>query len=185
MVKRRVLRPLPVWDELAVLAAFDSIGVKPVHAELVWTWLARNPHVTSWEGVRWDTELRDVPERARQLLEAEFALYTSTVEAAETAADGSTTKLVIRLQDGAAIEAVQIHHGKRLTLCISSQIGCAMGCSFCATGTMGILGDLLAGEILEQLQHARARAPVRNIVFMGMGEPLNNYGPVLASIKSM
>lgn len=62
-------------------------------------------------------------------------------------------------------------------MCVSSQVGCKMGCSFCATGTMGLLGDLAGGEILEQLVHARAvsQLPIRNVVFMGMGEPLNNY----------
>jgi adenine C2-methylase RlmN of 23S rRNA A2503 and tRNA A37 len=184
MVKRRVVRPWPAWDEPAVLDAFAGIGVKALHAESLWVYLTAHPHARTWDDVRW-AELRDFPPRARELLIAEFAIWTSRVEAAEAASDGSTTKLVIRLQDGHAIEAVQIHHAGRCTLCISSQIGCAMGCSFCATGTMGILGDLLAGEIVEQLQHARARAPVRNVVFMGMGEPLNNYHAVLAAVRAM
>ncbi|KAG8469835.1 hypothetical protein KFE25_006290 [Diacronema lutheri] len=183
-MRKRALRPLPVWNIESVLGAFTQIGVKAVHAHALWNWLARNPRAARWDQVRWDEHV-GLPARARELLVAEYALYTSSVESAETASDGSTTKLVIRLQDGHAIEAVQIHHAGRLTLCISSQIGCAMGCSFCATGTMGILGDLHAGEILEQLQHARARAPVRNVVFMGMGEPLNNYAAVLESVRVM
>lgn len=181
---KRALSPLPVWDERAVLHALAQVDVKPCHALALWSWLVRHPHVRSWDEVRWDENM-GMPEKGKQLLASEFAISTSTVETAETASDGSTTKLVIRLQDGHAIEAVQIHHDKRLTLCISSQIGCAMGCTFCATGTMGILGDLSVGEICEQLQHARARAPVRNVVFMGMGEPLNNYAAVLDSVRTM
>ena len=74
---------------------------------------------------------------------------------------------------------------RRATLCISSQVGCAMGCTFCSTGTMGLLGDLTAGEITEQLVHARSVMPIRNIVFMGMGEPLNNYEAVRLAVAMM
>jgi len=76
---------------------------------------------------------------------------------------------------------------ERATLCVSSQIGCQMGCTFCATGTMGMLGNLWAGEIVEQLMHAQVNCPVpiRNVVFMGMGEPLNNYEAVLDAIGVM
>lgn len=71
----------------------------------------------------------------------------------------------------------------RTTLCVSSQVGCKMACTFCATGTMGELGNLSAGEILEQVLHAMRTDPVRNIVFMGMGEPLNNYKAVLDAVR--
>ena len=71
----------------------------------------------------------------------------------------------------------------RTTLCVSSQVGCKMACNFCATGTMGEMGNLTAGEILEQVLHAMSTDPVRNIVFMGMGEPLNNYKAVLDAVK--
>lgn len=75
--------------------------------------------------------------------------------------------------------------GVRSTLCVSSQVGCQMGCTFCATGTMGLIADLTAGEIIEQLVHAINVAPIRNIVFMGMGEPLNNYVAVKTAVKLM
>ena len=74
---------------------------------------------------------------------------------------------------------------RRATLCISSQVGCAMGCTFCSTGTMGLLGDLTAGEIVEQMVHARSVMTIRNVVFMGMGEPLNNYEPVRSAVLMM
>ena len=72
------------------------------------------------------------------------------------------------------VESVIIRHDNRNTLCVSSQVGCAMGCRFCATGTLGLLGNLTCGEILEQLVHANRICPIRNVVFMGMGEPLDN-----------
>lgn len=107
-----------------------------------------------------------------------------------------TVKLLIKLQDGHEIETVIIDHLKRgdddepkgkagrLTLCVSSQVGCRMACTFCATGTLGLSGNLLAGEILEQLWHAlQVRKGITNIVFMGMGEPLENYDNVVGAIR--
>ena len=75
--------------------------------------------------------------------------------------------------------------GRRSTLCVSSEVGCQMGCTFCATGTMGLTADLTAGEIIEQLVHAVRVTPIRNIVFMGMGEPLNNYAAVKTAVLLM
>lgn len=82
-------------------------------------------------------------------------------------------------------EFYSLQGGRRATLCVSSEVGCAMGCTFCATGTMGIIADLTAGEIVEQLVHASSVARIRNIVFMGMGEPLNNYDAVKAAVSMM
>jgi adenine C2-methylase RlmN of 23S rRNA A2503 and tRNA A37 len=114
-------------------------------------------------------------------------------------AAGSTTKLLVRLHDGLAVEAVVLRHDsgagrygdgpragrRRATLCLSSQVGCAMGCTFCATGRMGMQRNLSAGEIAEQVAHALAslRSPLQNVVFMGMGEPLNNYAALIAAIR--
>lgn len=128
----------------------------------------------------------------------DWVTLTSSVAEAKTSADGSTTKLAVRLHDGQLVESVLMRYGysgpgagesvaskSRASLCVSSQCGCAMGCTFCATGTMGLSGNLTVGEILEQLVHAdriladewkenaNARANlelVRNVVFMGMGE---------------
>ncbi|CAE8581199.1 unnamed protein product [Polarella glacialis] len=84
-----------------------------------------------------------------------------------------------------------MRHSHRTTVCVSSQVGCVMGCAFCATGTMPVVGDLESAEIVEQLLHANAfelaqgRPAVRNVVFMGMGEPLNNYEAVLGAVQTM
>lgn len=129
-----------------------------------------------------------------------FAFTTSTVvDEVRSQIDG-TVKLLIRLQDGGEIEAVLIHHtgvaehpdqqqadrtGERDTLCVSSQVGCRLGCTFCATGTMGLTGNLWSGEIQEQLVHANRVRPISNVVFMGMGEPLENYEGVVQAIRGM
>lgn len=115
-----------------------------------------------------------------------FELYTTRVAHESASSDGSTTKLIVELQDGHKIEACVMRHAKgRTTLCVSSQVGCKMGCTFCATGTLGELGNLASFEILEQLAHANRVAAVRNVVFMGMGEPLNNYDSVIEAIGVM
>lgn len=136
-----------------------------------------------------------------------FVTISSTVDQARTSADGSTTKLAVRLHDGYLVESVLMRYNSkdrgRASLCVSSQVGCAMGCTFCATGTMGIRGDLTTGEILEQIVHAgRVLAQeyldrlkenhvnakhdlVRNVVFMGMGEPLNNYDNVVEACRGL
>jgi adenine C2-methylase RlmN of 23S rRNA A2503 and tRNA A37 len=106
--------------------------------------------------------------------------------------DGGTSKLLIETHDGHQVEAVVIRrHGRATTICVSSQVGCQMGCQFCATGTMGILGDLTAAEILEQVAFSKLapsklrQVPLKNIVFMGMGEPLNNFEHVKAAVLGL
>jgi sorting nexin-8 len=124
---------------------------------------------------------------------SDFVNSTSRVKEALTSKDKSTTKLIVELYDGFVVESVLMRYDQkgagRASLCVSSQCGCAMGCTFCATGTMGLSGNLTTGEILEQLVHAghilgeeytkqtddqsgKKIGLVRNVVFMGMGEPL-------------
>jgi 23S rRNA (adenine(2503)-C(2))-methyltransferase len=133
------------------------------------------------------------PKRVAAILDDEFVRISSTVHLVQESSDG-TVKVLVRLQDGHEVECVIIDHTKRednnesgrLTLCVSSQVGCAMKCSFCATGTLGLSGNLLAGEILEQIWHARQIRPgITNIVFMGMGEPLENYENLVAAIHGI
>lgn len=82
-----------------------------------------------------------------------YSTLTSQVQTSQTSSNGTTTKLAVRLHDGHVVESVLMRHEGRVTICVSSQVGCAMGCTFCATGTMGIRGNLSAGEILEQMVH--------------------------------
>jgi 23S rRNA (adenine2503-C2)-methyltransferase len=122
-------------------------------------------------------------------------LWPFSVEEQQSADGGRTVKWLFRASDGAAIEAVLMGYRSRVTLCISSQAGCAMGCTFCATGQFGFERHLAAGEIVAQVAYAAAHlreAPISgspdhpgNVVFMGMGEPLANYDNVREAIRRM
>lgn len=97
----------------------------------------------------------------------------------------ATRKYLIGLGDGEAVETVHMDFGKRQTVCISTQVGCAVGCSFCATGMMGLKRNLTAGEIVGQIHLLRhsLNLPISNIVFMGMGEPFHNYDEVMKATR--
>ena len=122
-------------------------------------------------------QITTIPKALRGRLKGEFPDSLRVVN--EVASDhGATRKWVFRLEDGATIETVLMHYDDRVTVCVSSQAGCAMGCTFCATGQAGFSGQLSVGQVIEQVMFAtRAAAPARlsNVVFMGMGEPLANY----------
>jgi 23S rRNA (adenine2503-C2)-methyltransferase len=125
-------------------------------------------------------EATELPAALRTELDAAFPLPGLTAETIQQSADG-TRKYLWRLDDGEAIESVLIPSGKRLTLCISSQAGCALGCVFCATGLMGFRRNLTAWEIAGQVRQIVLSNPAEkptNIVFMGMGEPLLNWPAV-------
>ena len=190
---KRDLNPLPILDA-TLLEEFDKVGIKHLHASHIWRLFIQ-------QGM--DLEKIQVSEKVCQVLQ-KFTASTSIVKSRSDARDGSTTKLLIQLQDGKKIESCIMRYGmvqlekfpkeelkdsfksnKRATLCVSSQVGCSMGCTFCATGTMGLVANLSSGEILEQLMHANKIEKIRNVVFMGMGEPLDNYDQVLLAIKAM
>ena len=103
-----------------------------------------------------------------------------------TSSDG-TSKFLIELDDGQQIESVLLFHKRTITACISSQAGCAMNCSFCATGKMGFVRNLADEEILNQLTLMQSKydKKITNIVFMGMGEPLHNYENVISAVNQM
>jgi 23S rRNA (adenine2503-C2)-methyltransferase len=131
-------------------------------------------------------EMTDLPAVLRRELESEFLIRQLRPEAVARADDG-TRKLLFRLDDGNAIESVLIPDPPRLTLCISSQAGCGMGCRFCATARLGLRRNLGANEIVGQVLAARrelnADERITNVVFMGMGEPLHNYDAVVGAIE--
>jgi 23S rRNA (adenine2503-C2)-methyltransferase len=109
-------------------------------------------------------------------------------ESRQSADDGETTKWLWALHDGAKVETVLMRYPDRVTVCVSTQAGCAMGCQFCATGQAGFQRQLTQGEIVEQVAVAmREAAPrrVSNIVFMGMGEPLANYDRVWGAVERL
>jgi 23S rRNA (adenine2503-C2)-methyltransferase len=141
-----------------------------------------------WEGlharVQRPEEMTELPASLRSSLEAALPPALTEVDR-RTADDGETTKWLWSLVDGVRVETVLMHYRDRVTVCVSTQAGCAMACQFCATGQAGFQRHLRQGEIVEQVARAmRAAKPRRlsNVVFMGMGEPLANYDRVWAAV---
>src|SRR6059036_1990643 len=127
----------------------------------------------------WD-EATELPATLRRALAQTLALRRLTLTTRQVSTDG-TEKYLWDLGDGEAVESVLIPEGKRRTLCISSQVGCALGCVFCATGRMGFRRNLTAAEIAAQVREVILLDPLlapTNVVFMGMGEPLLNWDAV-------
>jgi 23S rRNA (adenine2503-C2)-methyltransferase len=144
-----------------------------------------------WDGLyrRGDDldDLTDLPKSLRARLAEELPTALTEVTAV-TADDGTTLKWLWELDGGARVETVLMHYDDRSTVCVSTQAGCAMACSFCATGQAGFERHLSVGEIVEQVARARrAAAPQRvsNIVFMGMGEPLANYDATWGAVQRL
>ena len=163
-------------------------GVPSYRAAQIATWLYR-------QGARDFGAMRNLPGAVRERLAAAFRIALPEVATVSRSTDG-TRKLLLRLDDGATIESVLIPDGERLTLCVSTQVGCAMGCGFCATATLGLGRHLRRGEIVAQLLVARALVAaegpshdgperITNMVFMGMGEPLHNYAGTVGAIETL
>ena len=165
--------------------------LNPVHVARLWNYLYVE-HVSSLEA------MIDLPARVRGRL-AEHASLTGLPTALVTdSADGFTRKYLLQLTDAQRVETVLMRYTGRVTACVSSQVGCAMGCVFCATGQMGYTRHLTAGEIVAQVVHVAravklathattttASTRLRNVVLMGMGEPLHNYDSVMQAIDIM
>jgi 23S rRNA (adenine2503-C2)-methyltransferase len=130
--------------------------------------------------------MTDLPAALRGALAERFRIAWPRPRLTGTSRDGSR-KYVLALEDGLEVEAVHMVHEDRVTFCLSSQVGCALDCAFCLTGTMGLRRQLSAGEIAGQAAALLAAAPVERdrlrIVFMGMGEPLHNYDAVLDAFR--
>ena len=171
----------------------NLLGLLPAELEaLALTWghsRFRGRQLAQWmyrKGVADLAAMTDLPKEFRAALGARASVAAPAVERVTSSLDGSR-KLVLRFPDGALVSAVLMPDGDRLTLCLSSQVGCGFGCAFCLTGTMGIERNLTPGEIVGQLLVANGLAPfgqrVSHMVFMGMGEPLANLGSVLTAIR--
>jgi 23S rRNA (adenine2503-C2)-methyltransferase len=163
-------------------ALVESWGFSPVHADRLWSHLYLGL-------VAPDDGLPEIPARVRARLAAETCIGGLEVSAQTDSADGFTRKFLLGLPDGERIETVLMRFTGRVTACVSSQVGCAMGCVFCATGQMGYRRNLAPAEIVAQVVHvARSLGAsagirrLRNVVFMGMGEPLHNYDAVMKAV---
>ena len=122
--------------------------------------------------------MTDLPRRLREALALDFTVGSLVMQQRLRSRDG-TVKYLFRLRDGAVVETVCIPEPDRVTLCVSTQAGCGLGCTFCATARMGLKRNLAQAEIIDQVLEAQRRCPegtrISNLVFMGMGEPLANY----------
>src|SRR5215212_4374288 len=155
----------------------EERGEPRFRARQIWEWVAR--------GVDSYSAMTNVPAELREALEASVPLSSLSVEREALSVDG-TEKALFHTGDGRPVEAVLMRYrdGRR-SLCVSSQSGCPLTCTFCATGAMRFGRNLTASEILDQALHFRRREPVNHAVFMGMGEPLMNLDGVLAACERL
>lgn len=167
----------------------DDLGEPAFRADQVWQWL--------WQkGATSFAEMTNVSKAARAVLEERCVVELPEIAAKQQSDDG-TVKLLLRLADGQTIETVLIpsesrEGAPRMTQCVSCQVGCAMACTFCATGQMGFIRNMTMGEILGQVLVARKflgdereDSRLRNLVFMGMGEPLLNFKELMRSLETL
>lgn len=162
---------------------FVKNGEKPFRAQQVYEWL-------------WKKSLKDFDQMSnislptRELLKAHFSINHIQVDTMQRSTDG-TIKNAIKLHDGLIVESVLIPTEKRITACVSSQVGCSLDCKFCATARLKRMRNLNPDEIYDQVVAIKQQSeeffgrPLTNIVFMGMGEPLLNYANVMAAIEKI
>ena len=171
----------------ALEAELVASGLRPIHARALWRAVHHDgsenlaaredflPPLRRWVASRFDEA-------------AGFSALLPPVHGQIASSDGLTRKFLLRLHDGQTIETVLMGYPGRYTACLSTQAGCAMGCVFCATGQMGFVRHLTPGEIVAQVLHCRrilreaGTGGLRNLVLMGMGEPLHNYDAVMAAL---
>ena len=156
-----------------------SLGEKPYRARQLMNWIYQNP-VSSIE------EMTNLPKTLRTKIETVSYLNPLQIAGIRTASD-DTRKFLFTLHDGNQIESVLIPEKKHLTICISTQVGCAMGCTFCLSGKHGLIRNLTAGEMVNQICAIKneflQQDETTNIVFMGMGEPLANFDNTLKALR--
>ncbi len=166
-------------------------GIPAHHAKALWRAVQREGELDLHSRENFSPPLR---RWIRESVGEGKAWFLDTPEIAEEtrSGDGLTRKFLLRLRDGQTIETVLMGYDGRHTVCLSTQAGCAMGCVFCATGQMGFVRHLRPGEIVAQVLHARrvlhAEMPgrrLRNMVMMGMGEPLHNYDAVMRALDAI
>ena len=155
-------------------------GYPKFRAKQVWRWLFAG-RASSFE------QMTDLPAKLRIELAEAFDIFNASEAHLSKSRDG-TEKILVRLRDGGEVECVLLRDGIRRSICVSSQVGCAMGCVFCASGLDGVDRNLTRGEIIEQMLRLQHRLPIEerlsHIVMMGMGEPLANLPGVLGALDA-
>lgn len=168
--------------DLSRLELEDSLkeaGIEPYRSRQIFRWLYKAT-------VRSFDDMTDLPASLRALLNLKFCISDpGTIDLRRSLSDG-TTKYLFKLEDGNTVEAVLLPERERNTICLSSQVGCKFACSFCASAPFGFVRNLSQGEILEEviaIKNANPGANITNIVFMGIGEPFDNYDNVMRAIR--
>jgi 23S rRNA (adenine2503-C2)-methyltransferase len=181
----RAQRPMGLYDlSLDELSErLTAAGFPAFRAKQIWHWVYRQlaPDYDA---------MTNLPAELRAWLTANLPLATMPVIRDSATDDGETHKLLYRTADGQFVETVLMLYPERATVCVSCQVGCAVGCAFCATGLGGLTRNLSTGEMVQQAIDAARRArevgrTLTNLVMMGMGEPLQNYGPSIAFLKRL
>lgn len=180
MLKKKDIRALSLKD---LVAEFTALGEPAFRARQVHDWLWKKGF-SSFSG------MSNLSQQLRDHLEANYVINAVEIHDLQASADG-TIKCAMKLHDDYVVESVLIPHGERMTACISSQVGCSLSCTFCATGRLKRMRNLSADEIFDQVvlvgnaAKERYGHPLTNIVYMGMGEPLLNYQEVLSSVEKI
>ncbi len=173
--------PLLGQDTTELEALARTMGEPAYRGRQIADWIYRR-------GAREFDQMADLPRRLRERLAAETVIGRSDLVTAQTSRDG-TTKLLLEERDGRRIETVVLPYAERTSVCISSQVGCPVGCVFCATATMGFARNVTAGEMVDQVLAAQevaqpaGRPRITHVVVMGMGEPLLNLPELLKAIR--
>jgi 23S rRNA (adenine2503-C2)-methyltransferase len=180
---------LKTLNRAGIQALCKEMGVERYRADQLFEWVFGST-VPDFDG------MSNLPKALRERLKTETRFYRASEASRQISKDG-TAKFLFQLEDQRLVEAVLIPEffddgvADRLTVCVSSQVGCMFGCSFCATGRMGLLRNLTMGEIVDQVLHINDYAlekhgkRITNIVYMGMGEPMHNYEAVMQSAHAI
>ena len=159
--------------------AVKALAVPAFRSKQIRTWLQNG--ATSFE------EMSNLPQTLRAQLNAQFVIPHVTIERKLVSQIDGTVKYLFSLPDGETVESVLMHYHHGWSQCLSTQVGCRMGCTFCATGQGGLVRNMLPSEILSQIEAAQADHGVRvsSVVLMGMGEPLDNYDNVMRFLEML
>lgn len=161
-------------------AALKKLGAETYRSKQIFKWLYAKL-AKSFD------DMTDIPAEMREMLKKNFHLTRmAELDSRRSKLDG-TTKYLFKLEDSNTIETVFLPEGERGTICLSSQVGCKYGCSFCASAPFGFVRNLKVSEILDEVIHIRSAHPgqrITNLVFMGIGEPMDNYANVLGAIRT-
>jgi 23S rRNA (adenine2503-C2)-methyltransferase len=165
-IRGLTLRELEEW--------IVDIGEKPFRARQIYQWMYQ-------KGIRSFDDMLNLSRKLRETLQQTAHLSSIQVQKKLHSKLDRSVKYLFRLEDGGATEAVYMPTGKRITICLSTMVGCPLGCPYCATGLMGFQRNLNAGEILDQflIIQGEQQSRITNVVFMGMGEPFLNYDNVM------